>query len=100
MTGFFWKKPNCYAFGAFTPGLHAGLYQAPPVDSNRWAVSGMANLGDALSWAARSTEGSERDIWLFQRGAWLAGRGEPDAALEILGSPATIGPGRYPHVFG
>ncbi len=204
MTGFFWKKPNCYAFGAFTPSLHAGLYhvadphqapgiklwsdgvgrdeawvsqytldseqcleiqagplvdqsvkevlqpgrrrhhveywipsrtardireislphpvmrppdliplfdwersadvrywltlvraqesdnirqipEAPPIDSNRWAVSGMANLGDALTWAAQSTEGSERDIWLFQHGAWLAGRGEPDAAMGILG---------------
>jgi hypothetical protein len=45
----------------------------------------MADLGDALSWAAQSTEVSERNIWLFQQGAWLAGRGEPDAALEVLG---------------
>jgi hypothetical protein len=58
--------------------------KAPPIESNRWAISGMAALGDALSWAAQSTEGSERDIWLFQKGAWLAGRGEPDAALEVL----------------
>ena len=204
MTGFFWKKPDCYAFGVFTPSLSAGLYHvadpcetpgiklwsdgigrdeawvsqytldgeqclevqagplvdqsvkdaldpgqlrhhvefwipsgtprnireiplprpslravdtvplfgwarneevslwlhlasahkagdcsripaAPDIDSNRWAVSGMANLGDALSWAAQSTEVSERDIWLFQQGAWLAGRGEPDAALAVLG---------------
>jgi hypothetical protein len=26
MTGFFWQKPDCYAFGAFTPSLGAGLY--------------------------------------------------------------------------
>jgi hypothetical protein len=58
--------------------------EAPGVDSNRWAVSGIAELGDALSWAASSTEGSERNKWLFQRGAWLAGRDEADAALEVL----------------
>jgi hypothetical protein len=44
----------------------------------------MADLGDALSWAALSTEGSERDRWLFQRGTWLAGRGETSAALDVL----------------
>jgi hypothetical protein len=58
--------------------------KAPEVDSNRWAISGMADLGDALSWAALSTEGSERDRWLFQRGTWLAGRGETSAALDVL----------------
>ncbi|WP_263368737.1 DUF5107 domain-containing protein [Edaphobacter bradus] len=203
MTGFFWKKPDCYAFGVFTPSLNAGLYhvadpsqvpgiklwsdgigtdqawvsqytldgeqcleiqagplvdqsvkdvlqpgqrrhhveywipsstareirqislpqtkmrtmdkvpifgwardedvtdwlsltrakksgdvsqipQAPDVDNNRWAISGMADLGDALFWAARSTEGSQRNKWLFQFGAWLCGRGETDRALEVL----------------
>jgi len=57
---------------------------APGVDSNRWAISGMADLGDALSWAVLSTRGSERDRWLFQRGAWLAARGETGSALEAL----------------
>ena len=57
---------------------------APDVDSDSWAISGMAELGDALSWAASSADGSERDKWLFQRGAWLAARGETDAALEAL----------------
>jgi hypothetical protein len=56
----------------------------PDVDSNHWAVSGMAELGDALSWAAKFAEGSERDRWLFQQGAWLAGRSEASAALEVL----------------
>lgn len=60
------------------------ISKAPDVDSNRWAISGITELGDALSWAALSTEGSERDKWLFQRGAWLAGRGETSAALEVL----------------
>jgi hypothetical protein len=26
MTGYFWQKPDCCAFGAFTPSLGAGLY--------------------------------------------------------------------------
>lgn len=58
--------------------------RAPDVDSNRWAPSGMEELGEALAWAASCTAASERDKWLFQRGAWLAGCGEPDAALEVL----------------
>jgi hypothetical protein len=44
----------------------------------------MADLGDALAWAAKSTEGTERARWLFQHGTWLAGRGEPDDALKVL----------------
>jgi hypothetical protein len=58
--------------------------RAPDVDSNRWAPSGMAGLGDALAWAASCTASAERDRWLFQQGAWLAGRGEPEAALHVL----------------
>jgi uncharacterized protein DUF5107/uncharacterized protein len=65
-------------------GLINQIPTAPGVDSNRWAISGIADLGGALSWAAMSTEGSERDRWLFQRGAWLAGRGETNAALGVL----------------
>jgi hypothetical protein len=57
---------------------------APDIDGNRWAPSGIDELGDALSWAASMTDKGERDIWLFQRGAWLAGRGETDAALRVL----------------
>jgi hypothetical protein len=32
MTGFFWQKPDCCAFGVFTPSLGAGLYHVadPP----------------------------------------------------------------------
>jgi hypothetical protein len=56
----------------------------PNIDCNRWAPSGIEELGDALAWAASCTGGGERDNWLFQHAAWLAGRGEPDAALEVL----------------
>lgn len=58
--------------------------KAPDLDSNRWAISGIADLGDALSFAALSTEAIEKDRWLFQLGTWLAGRGETSAALEVL----------------
>lgn len=65
-------------------GLIHQIPMAPGLDSNRWAISGIADLGDALLWAASSTQGSERDRWLFQRGAWLAARGETGSALEVL----------------
>lgn len=58
--------------------------RAPDVDSNRWAPSGMEELGDALAWATSCSAASERDRWVFQHGAWLAGSGKPDAALEVL----------------
>jgi Domain of unknown function (DUF5107) len=65
-------------------GLMSQIPPAPDIDSNRWAISGIADLGDALCWAALSAKGSERDRWLFQHGSWLAGRGETDSALEVL----------------
>lgn len=69
---------------AWRPGDALRIPPAPDVDSNLWAPSGIAELGNALPWAASCTASAERDRWLFQRGAWLAGCGEPDAALEVL----------------
>lgn len=69
---------------AWRSGDAMKIPQAPELDSNRWAPSGMAELGGALEWAGSCTTGSERDRWLFQYGAWLAGCGEPDAALDVL----------------
>lgn len=60
----------------------------PGLDSNQWAMSGCTELGDALSWVASFAQGNERDRWLFQHGAWLAGRGETDAALQVLSQSA------------
>jgi hypothetical protein len=65
-------------------GDSSRIPESPDIDSNCWAISGMADLGDALAWAAKSTEGTERARWLFQHGTWLAGRGEPDDALKVL----------------
>lgn len=62
----------------------AEILPAPDTDSNRWAISGYPELGEALAWAVASTEGKERDRWLFQHGAWLAARGQTDPALEVL----------------
>jgi len=76
----FWLK----VIAARKSGSITQIPTAPGVDSNRWASSGMSDLGDALSWAASSTQGSERDRWLFQCGAWLAARGETSSALEAL----------------
>lgn len=58
--------------------------KAPDLDENGWAISGMADLGEALSWAVSSTNAGEKDKWLFQQGAWLAGRGAADHALTVL----------------
>jgi hypothetical protein len=62
----------------------AAIPSAPDVDSNRWAISGYPELGDALGWATAATAGEERGRWLLQHGAWLAARGQADAALQIL----------------
>ena len=70
-----------YAAGS---GQVRDLPAPPDVDDNRWAVSGMADLGDALQWAAGVTEGAARDRWLLQLGAWQAARDEVDAALQSL----------------
>ena len=86
---FDWAMDTDVAFwlglaSAWKSGLVSQIPTAPGVDSNCWSISGMTDLGDALSWAATSTRGSERDRWLFQLGAWLAARGETGPALEAL----------------
>jgi hypothetical protein len=69
---------------AFQKRREADLPTPPDLDDNRWAVSGISSLGEALSWAVSVTEGSTRDRWLFQLGAWYAGRNDVDAALQAL----------------
>jgi hypothetical protein len=44
MTGYFWQKPDCSAFGAFTPSLGVGLYHvADPLQ-----VPGMKLWSDGI----------------------------------------------------
>jgi hypothetical protein len=86
---FDWGTSNDAGFwlslaSAWKSGLVSRIPAAPGLDSNCWAISGMTDLDDAISWAASSTRGSERDRWLFQLGAWLAARGETGPALETL----------------
>ena len=69
---------------AFQRQQRVDLPIPPDLDDNRWAVSGMSDLGESLRWAASVTDGSTRDRWLFQLGAWQAGRDDVDAALETL----------------
>ena len=77
-----WEWPQLVAAGR--SGDAGRIPKAPDVESNHWAPSGMAELGDALSWAVSVSQTDERDKWSLQQGAWLAGRGDPDAALKVL----------------
>ena len=53
MTGFFWRKPDCSAFGAFTPSLGAGLYH----------VADLSHVPGIKLW----TDGTGRDeAWVTQ----------------------------------
>lgn len=60
------------------------LPSPPGPASNWWAPSGMDELGEALQWAANNTAGEHSDLWMFQLGSWLAGRGEISAAVNAL----------------
>lgn len=87
--GFSWARDEdvhdwLKLIGAHVSGDANQIPAAPDVDSNHWAPSGMAELGDALSWAISLGEGVERDKWLLQYGAWLAGRSKTDASLTAL----------------
>jgi len=87
---FDWARPREVAAwlqvgSAHRAGNPALLPTAPDLTDNRWAPSGMDDLGDALAWAAAVTESTvESGGWLFQYGAWLAGRDQLDEALAAL----------------
>jgi hypothetical protein len=56
----------------------------PTVDQNLWAPSGMEDLAKAFEYAISKTTGENTDLWKYYYGAWLAGRGENDAAIQQL----------------
>jgi hypothetical protein len=56
----------------------------PQIDQNRWAPSGMENLDTAFEWAIQNTRDTKADLWRFHYGAWLAGRGKTENAIDVL----------------
>jgi hypothetical protein len=58
--------------------------EPPSVDQNCWAPSGMENLADVFRWAINNSKGDRAELWRFYYGTWLAGCGEPDAAIQVL----------------
>lgn len=60
----------------------------PEPEWNIWPPSGMENMDAAFQWAIKGN-GKTAPLWLFYYGAWLAGRGERDKAIEILAKSGT-----------
>jgi hypothetical protein len=60
------------------------LPEPPAVHQNLWAPSGMESLDNAFKWAINSTNGPKADLWKLYYGAWLAGRGKDEAAIQTL----------------
>jgi hypothetical protein len=58
--------------------------RAPDVYKFNWAPSGMENLDEPFKLAIKYSIGENKDNWRFYYGAWLAGRGQPEEAIEIL----------------
>src|SRR5260370_16508330 len=50
----------------------------------------MENLAPAFEWAIQNTRDANTELWRFQYGAWLAGRGQTEDAIRIL-SASKIG---------
>jgi hypothetical protein len=60
------------------------LPDPPPVERHHWAPSGMDDLAPAFEWASKNTEPDKAALWRFYYGAWLAGRGDTEAAVRVL----------------
>ena len=58
--------------------------EAPTVDQNLWAPSGMENLDEAFPWAINHTTNDQKDLWRFYYGTWLSGRGQSEEAIKTL----------------
>lgn len=61
----------------------------PPVADDNWAPSGMENMDAAFKYAISKTAGSNKDLWQFYYGTWLAGRGQNEAAISVLSASGT-----------
>ena len=65
------------------------LPQAPPVDQDLWAPSGMENLDAPFQWASNRSAAEQKDLWRFYYGSWLAGRGMSDQSIATLSAAKT-----------
>jgi hypothetical protein len=86
---FGWARPEEVEPWEAVVGAHAAhdaarLPDPPDVTDNRWAPSGMEDLGEALVFARDACHGRTAAAWRFQLGAWLAGRSEDGPALDQL----------------
>jgi len=60
------------------------LPDPPSPEKCLWAPSGMDDLDSAFTWAIGTADQVNSDIWRFYYGAWLAGRGEIERAIQVL----------------
>ena len=60
MTGFFWMKPDCSAFGAFTPSLSAGLYHVADLSQVPGIKLWSDGTGRDEAWVAQYTLNGEQ----------------------------------------
>jgi len=65
-------------------GSSGKLPEAPAIDQNLWAPSGMEDLDQAFIWAINNATEEQSDLWKFHYGTWLAGRDRPDEAVQWL----------------
>ena len=93
---FGWARPATVALwqqleDAHRTGDPAAAPTPPGPESNAWPPSGLHGLGAALAWAAASEALpiDARGTWAFHLGAWLAGRGDAEAALNALDAAAS-----------
>ncbi len=57
---------------------------APEIQSNCWAPSGIEDLKSAFEWAIVKSNAKQSDLWKFYYGTWEAGRGDSAKAISIL----------------
>jgi len=63
---------------------------APEIQSNCWAPSGIEDLKSAFEWAIVKSNAKQSDLWKFYYGTWEAGRGDSAKAIEVL-SKSSLG---------
>jgi hypothetical protein len=62
MAGFFWKKPECYAFGVYTPSLDRGLYHIADPSEVPGIKLWTYGIGRDEKWAHASSHGKNSYI--------------------------------------